>query len=121
MHFRVRKNVIQLIRTSYDKNKKKGSNTIVATVRLPKPELSEDLRSSLSVDEISAFEAWINTQHRKQMLREEMAALTLAETIELAEKWFDREAESNTAQSLAHDIVFQWQSMRKLLAKKGLL
>jgi PHP family Zn ribbon phosphoesterase len=121
MHFRVRKNVIQLIRTKYDDGKKKGVNTIIGTVKLAKPELSADLRQNLTAEEIAAFEIWVKTHHHTDMLREEIAALTLTESINLAEKWFEREGNSAAAQTAARDIIFHWQSMRKLFVKSGLL
>lgn len=121
MHFRVRKNVIQLIRTKYDDGKKRGVNTIIGTVNLAKPELSDDLRQKLTADEVAAYDTWIIARHRVDMLREEMAALTLAETINLAEKWFEREGNSSAAKTVASDIVFHWQSMRKILLKSELL
>jgi len=121
MHFRIRKNVIQLIRTTYNDSKKRGINSIIGTILLSKPDLSEELRMQLTAEEISAFETWIDTQHRTNMLREEIAALTLAETMALAEKWFERDSDSRTTHAVVRDIVFHWQSLRRVLAKKGLL
>ena len=46
MHFRVRKNVIQLIRTTYDGSKKRGNNAIIGTVKLVSPELSDEVRGA---------------------------------------------------------------------------
>ncbi|MGZ8136390.1 MAG: hypothetical protein ACXW1W_04715 [Methylococcaceae bacterium] len=121
MHFRVRKNVIQLIRTVYDDSKKKGVNTIIGTVRLSNPELSDELRLKLSQEEIIAFETWVKTQHRTEALRTELAALTLAESMSQAAKWFEREGDSVAAQEAAKEIVFHWHSMRRLFVKMGLL
>ena len=121
MHFRVRKNVVQLIRTTYDESKKKGSSSIVGTIRLANPDLSEELRQLLTAEEVAAFEAWLQTHHRVDVLRDELAALTLAEAMGQAERWFEREGDSVAARSTAADIVFQWQSIRRLLAKHGLL
>jgi DNA-binding transcriptional regulator GbsR (MarR family) len=121
MHFRVRKNVIQLIRTTYDPGKKKGVNTTVGAVKLARPELSSEVRRELTPEELSEFETWVETHHRTNTLREELAALTLSEAMAQAEKWFEREGDSISARAAAADIVFQWQSLRKLLAKKGLL
>ncbi|MDD2725037.1 MAG: hypothetical protein PHH59_13580 [Methylovulum sp.] len=121
MHFRVRKNVIQLIRITYDETKKKGNNVIIGTVKLSTPELSEDLQKKMTEAEISAFQGWLDTQHRTVMLREEIAALTLADAMVLAEKWFDRENQSSATHSTAQDIIFHWQSLRKVFVKKGLL
>ncbi len=121
MHFRLRKNVIQLIRIAYDDAKKKGNNTVIGTVKLSNPVLSDELRLKLTSEEIKAFDVWLNTRHRTDRLREEMAALTLAENMALAEKWFEREGDSRGAQIVVNDIVPQWHNMRRLLIKKGLL
>lgn len=118
MHFRLRKNVIQLIRITYDDTKKKGNNAIIGTVKVSNPILSEDLRLKLTSEEMKAFDIWLNTQYRTDRLREEIAALTLAENMLLAEKWFEREGDSKSAQLVAHDIVSQWHNMRRLLMKK---
>jgi hypothetical protein len=53
MHFRVRKNVIQLIRVTYDAGKKKGVNTVVGSVRLNRPELSAELQLALTPAEVA--------------------------------------------------------------------
>ncbi|OGA47269.1 MAG: hypothetical protein A3G24_09140 [Betaproteobacteria bacterium RIFCSPLOWO2_12_FULL_62_13] len=121
MHFRVRKNVVQLIRTTYDKSRKKGNNAIIGTVRLAKPELSAELRRELKAEEIAAFDAWMKTQRHTDALREELAALTLAETVARAERWFEREGDSVAARAAVAEVVLQWQTLRRLLARKGLL
>jgi len=121
MHFRVRKNVIQLIRTIYDAPKKKGVSGIVGVVRLAEPRLDEGLRAQLTADEIAEFELWIATRHRVEMLRSELTVLSLADSMAEAEKWFEREGQSLAARSAATAIVFSWQSLRKRLAKSGLL
>ena len=121
MHFRVRKNVIQLIRVAYDPGKKKGVNTVVGSVRLHKPELSPDLQLALTPTEVAEFNAWLNTRHRADVLREELAALTLVETLSSAERWFEREGDSEVARTAAADSVAQWQSLRRQMARSGLL
>ncbi|ASF47602.1 hypothetical protein [Methylovulum psychrotolerans] len=121
MHFRVRKNVIQLIRVTYDGSTKKGSNAIIGSVRLSAPELSDELRVKLTEAEVRAFQVWLDTQHKTLMLKEEVAALTLAETLSLAERWFERGQGGDAAAMAAQDIVFQWQALRKVFLKKGLL
>ena len=121
MHFRLRKNVIQLIRTTYNESKKKGDNLIVGTVKLSNPKLSDELHAKLTADEITAFELWVTTQHHTEMLRAELAALTLAETMLLAETWFEREGQSIAARTAATDIMSVWQNLRRTLTKKTLV
>ena len=121
MHFRVRKNVIQLIRTTYNDNKKRGETAIIGTVPLAKPELTDELRSLLTTEEIEGFEYWRHTQHRKEALQEELAALTLTETLQKATKWFEREGDSQVAHATASEIISSWQALRKTLIKNCLL
>jgi PHP family Zn ribbon phosphoesterase len=121
MHFRVRTNIIQLLRTKYDPAQKKGINTIVGTVKLIDPELSSELQQKLTPAEVEEFHLWLNTKHRTDRLREELAALTLIDTLANAERWFDREGTSHSARMLAIDIVAQWQSLRRQISKSGLL
>lgn len=122
MHFRVRKNVIQLIRTTFfDESRRKGNNAIFGTVKLGKLELSNELRDARTTEEIAAFENWLKTQRRSDALREELAALTTAETMLQAEKSFDWEGDPVAACTAARDIFYHWQSFRHLFTKNGLL
>jgi hypothetical protein len=121
MHFRIRKNVVQLIRTKYDESKKKGNSAVIGTVKLARPELSDDLRRDLSPQEAAEFAAWVETQYRANALREELAALTLGATLAEAEKWFERQGNSPAARRMASEILFQWQTLRGRFAKNGLL
>lgn len=121
MHFRVRKNVIQLIRIAYDGSKKKGVTSVVGTVRLNNPELSPELRQLLTSEEVASFEQWVSAQHRAEMLREELAALTLAENMAKAQQWFEREQADSALQASAAEIVSQWQALRRVFVKKGFL
>lgn len=121
MHFRVRRNVIQLIRTTYDESRKKGNSAVIGTVKLASPELTDELRRDLTPDEAAEFASWVETRHRANALREELAALTMVETMAQVEKWFEREGNSPAARKAATDIFFHWQALRRLLAKNGLL
>jgi hypothetical protein len=121
MHFRVRKNVIQLIRVTYDAEKKKGASEVVGTVRASKPILSGELQKSLTPEEMEEFESWLKTRHRADTLRDELAALTLVDAMSAAERWFETEGNSNAARMVAAGFVRQWQSLRKVMVKSGLL
>jgi len=121
MHFRVRKNVIQLIRISYDAQKKRGTNTIVGSVRLADPVLDAATKAVLTAEEVEEFERWLLQYRRLEELKQELAALTLPEALANAQLWFERQGNSETCRSVANDIFLQWQSLRRLLSKKGLL
>lgn len=121
MHFRVRKNVIQLIRVEYSPDKKRGTNTILGTVRLANPEMPENLRERLTPQEIAEFEHWLVMHRRVEELQQELAAMTLARSISAAHEWFERNGDSGAARAIAHDIVFQWQALRRAFVKNGIL
>jgi hypothetical protein len=115
MHFRTRKNVVQLVRTNYDAGGKKPKAEVVGSIPLRKPDLTDALRDNLSDNEIAEFESWKKTQQHAAFLREELAALTLVETIDLASRWFVREGESEAARAAAIGILAELPKLRKVL------
>jgi hypothetical protein len=121
MHFRLRKNVVQFIRTSYDRATKNPKATVVGRMPLRQPELSPELKRKLTEAEIEEAEAWIDGQHRMNTLKEELAALTLPESISLATRWFARNADNPAAAAIIPQLLPALQSLRKTLRKRGLL
>lgn len=121
MHFRTRRNVIQLIRTTYDADKKRGVNAVVGTVPLGQPELPAELQQQMTPQEVEAFGAWVQTQWHTRQLRHELAALSLPETLALASAWFEQNAESVSARAVAEEVAQQMQALRRVLKTKGLL
>jgi hypothetical protein len=121
MHFRLRKNVVQLVRTSYDPATKKPKAAVVGRMPLGQPKLSPELKRELTEAEIAEAEAWIEGQHRMNSLKEEFAALTLPESISLASRWFSRNADSPAAAAVIPQLLPALQSLRKMLRKQGLL
>lgn len=83
--------------------------------------LSTELSKSLTPDELNEFDAWLKTRHRADLLRDELAALTLAESMVAAERWLEAEGNTNSARMIAAGFVTQWQSLRKMMVKRGLL
>lgn len=121
MHFRVRKNVVQLIRMRYEPERKRGKATVVGSVRLGNLTLPPDLLSQLTQEEVSEFERWVATKHQIDELRRQLAALTLADSMSEAEAWFATAGHSSTARDTAVGILVAWQSLRAALAKQHLL
>lgn len=121
MHFRVRRNVIQLIRTSYDAGKKRGVNTTVATVKVTEPVLTAEIRALLTQEEIESFERWLTRHRHVEELKEEVAAMALVESLAAAQRWFEREGNSFIARDVAQDVMAQWLSLRRAWAKRGVL
>ena len=121
MHFRLRKNVVQLIRTSYDPDKKKAKTVVVGRMPLKQPKLSAELMSKLTEDEITETEEWIEGHFRMSSLKDELAALTLPESISAANRWFSRNADNPGATAVIPQLIPALQALRKTLRKKGLL
>jgi len=121
MHFRIRQNVVQLVRTEYDKETKKPKATVVGGLRRAKPEVNEDLKKALTPEELAEVDRWIATEQRLQALKEEVASLSLAETMTLAEQWFARQNGSEEARSVATQVVAGWQRLRGQMKKHSAL
>jgi len=121
MHFRVRKNVIQLVRTTYDGATGKPRAQVMGRMSLAAPEVTPELEACLTEAEIAEARAWIGTQHRVAMAREELAALTLAETLDLANRWFARNGDATVSVAVAAQLLPQWQALRRTLKLQGFL
>lgn len=121
MHFRTRRNVVQLVRTTYDDVGKKPKAVVVGRLRLDKPVLSAELQGELSAAEQQEFREWLEGNYRTQMLREELAALTLPETLALANDWFIRNKDSPAATAAAASLLPSLQALRKTLRAGGFL
>ncbi len=121
MHFRLRKNVVQLVRTLYNPDTKKPRTVVVGRMPLKQPTLSSELKGKLTEDEIAEAEEWIDGQFRVNSLKEELAALTLPETISAANRWFSRNADNPAATAIALQLLPAFKTLRKMLRGKGLL
>ena len=121
MHFRLRKNVIQLVRTMYNPDTKKPKTVVVGRMPVKQPQLSPDLKSKLTEDEIIEAEEWIDGQFRMNSLKEELAALTLAESISAANRWFSHNTDNPAATAIALQLLPAFKNLRKILRGKGLL
>ncbi len=117
MHFRTRKNVIQFVRTIYEQEAKKPKAIVIGSIPLGKAVIGEELRAKLSEEEIIQAEIWIKQQHHTTLLKEELSALTLADTLTLANNWFTRQGDTEAAHIAAGDILPALQQLRKTLSK----
>ncbi|WP_027962465.1 hypothetical protein [Halomonas halodenitrificans] len=123
MHFRVRKQVVQLVRMNYDPAIKRGRAQVVGSVKLANPILPAELRGQLTAQEVAEFDTWVATQHRSHQLKQELAALTLAEQIDQAREWFEQQGTENeeTARVLAEETLRSIKQLRRTFNQRGLL
>ena len=121
MHFRLRKNVVQLVRTLYNPDTKKPKTVVVGNMPLKQPRLSPELLGKLTDEEVAETEKWIAVQYRTSSLKDELAALTLSESVSAANRWFSRNADNPAATAIALQLLPEFKSLRKILREKGLL
>jgi len=117
VHFRLRQNVAQCVRTVYDEARKKPRAEVVGTIPLSNPLISDELRAKLTVEELREAQAWVECEHRSALLREELAALTLGETLRAANRWFARQENLSDFQWVSGSIIPELQALRKTLKR----
>lgn len=120
MHFRERGQSIQVIRTVYDADKKKGKNEIVGKIPLLNPEINAELEAVLTEEERKEVHAWIDGQATLGRLKRELAVRTLPEQLTLAETWFNGN-KGDEARVLAAALFRAWVKLRVLLKRDGLI
>lgn len=121
MHFRLRHNVVQVIRTTYDPSTKKPRTEIVGRLARHEPAVGDDLRRTCSTAEIEEVEAWIANSLRADAVASEHAARTLAEQMERSGEWFAASPAHPGAQQLAAEVQQQWVRLRNRLRRHGLI
>jgi hypothetical protein len=112
---------VQFVRTTYDVAGKKARAVVVGRMPLENPGITDELCAVLTDAEVKEAEVWIEGQGRLAKLREELAAMTLAETLALANRWFARQTDSGAAARAAANLLPELQALRRTLKTKGLL
>jgi hypothetical protein len=120
MHFRERRQIVQIIRTTYDPALKKGKNEIVGRLVKANPEISKSLETVLTTEERKEVAAWIARYATVERLKRELAVRSLPEQLALAEEWF-ADQQDGDARVLAATLVPAWTHLRVLLKRKGLV
>jgi hypothetical protein len=106
---------------TYQAELKRGKSQVIGSVRLANLALSDELMETLTEEEVSEFRHWVATKNHLDQLQEELAALTLAEQLQKAQTWFERQRNSEAASAIARDLAVRWRSLRRVLAKNDLL
>ena len=120
MHFRDRGNMIQIIRTSYDAESKKGKNQIVGRLVKSNPQISEALEAALTPEERTELTTWLASHETLERLKREVAVRTLPEQLKLARQWFG-DKKDDEARVLAAALIPMWLQLRGVLKRNGLL
>ena len=119
MHLRERKNVLQMIRVTYDASKKRGVDQVIGTIRLAKPEISEELRAQLTSDELDQFNKWKRNHHEIELLRGQLAGADLPRVLDAAATWLEANADSERARESCEQIMHAVRQFRRRAIKAG--
>lgn len=121
MHFRVRNRVIQLIRTVYDPEVKRGTSLIVGRLSKEAPQVTDELCKALTATELREVEDWIAHHGARADLAREHAASSVSDQLRLAMEWFSRNDSGEKAKLLAREISDSMQAMGTLLRQRALI
>lgn len=120
MHFRERAQTVQLIRTSYDAESKKGKSEIVGRLAKANPKVTDALSATLTPQERKELASWLAGRATVERLKRELAVRSLPEQLALAEDWFATQ-KGDDAKILAASLVPAWHRLRVALKRNGLV
>ena len=87
MQIRERGDVVRLIRTTYDEAAKAPKSEVLAKLKRPDLDLTDDERSKLTSEELEQFETFRRGAVRNINIEQSYAAYRLPETLELVTAW----------------------------------
>jgi hypothetical protein len=120
MHFRLRGNNIQVVKSQRDPSIGKAKSVPIGSINRATLAISDKLRQNCSPAELKEIEAFVRRYQAIDAHKRKHAALTLPEQMAAAIQWF-RDADPEEARAVADDIVAHTQLLRKMLSKRGLL
>ncbi|CAO3447991.1 hypothetical protein [Azospirillum argentinense] len=119
MQFRERRRVIQVIRTVYDPDLKRGRSELVGKIDKAAPAVSDRLQKSCTPDELSEILTYLDDRHNR--LRNEAVragAETLPAQMRAAAEYF-RTHRDNDARAFATEIRLAWEELKTALRDAG--
>lgn len=84
MHFRMRSNVVQLIRTTYDADSKRGKNEVVGTVQRRNMTLTDQVAAKLTEEEKQEFNSFAAAYHNTIALQAKVYAYQIGDITQQA-------------------------------------
>lgn len=119
MQFRERRRVIQVIRTTYDPELKRGRSEVVGKIDKAAPAITDKLHKTCSPEELSEIATYLT--NRQNMLRTEAVragAETLPAQMRAAAEYF-RTHRDEEAKDFAVEIRAAWDELKSALRKAG--
>lgn len=87
MQIRERGNVVRLVRSVYDEEGKSAKAVVLATVKRPNLELTDEERAKLTADELEQYNAFLGRATQQINIEQAYAAARFVENVELVSGW----------------------------------
>lgn len=119
MQFRERRRVIQVIRTTYDPELKRGRSEVVGKIEKETPEIGEKLLKSCTPEELEEIAAYLES--RSDTLRNEAVragAETLPDQMRRAAEYFETHRDEQ-AETFATEIRAAWDELKAAMRRSG--
>ncbi|NUB15741.1 hypothetical protein GAY28_26135 [Azospirillum brasilense] len=119
MQFRERRRVIQVIRTVYDPDLKRGRSELVGKIDKATPAVTDKLQKSCTPEELSEILTYLDDRHNR--LRNEAVragAETLPAQMRGAAEYF-RTHRDDDARAFAMEIRLAWEELKTALRESG--
>lgn len=119
MQFRERRRVIQVIRTVYDPDLKRGRSELVGKIDKAAPVITDKLQRSCTPEELSEVLTYLDGRHNR--LRNEAVragAETLPAQMREAAEYF-RTHRDDDARAFATEIRLAWEELKTALRESG--
>ncbi|QCO15493.1 hypothetical protein D3869_09765 [Azospirillum brasilense] len=119
MQFRERRRVIQVIRTVYDPDLKRGRSELVGKIDKAAPVVTDKLQKSCTPEELSEILTYLDDRHNR--LRNEAVragAETLPAQMREAAEYF-RTHRDDDARAFATEIRLAWEELKTALRESG--
>jgi hypothetical protein len=117
MHYRVRGNSVQLVKTEQDAEKGRAVSRPVGSAKLNTGELSERAKQSLTPEEVADVQEWMEKRRNLDAVRRRLEAQALPATIGSVAQWL-REAPPEQVEEIADDLRFSINNLRKVLRRR---
>lgn len=118
MHFRIRGNSVQIVKTTPDA-KGKAVSTPVGSMNLNTLQLADTVKSACSKAELREIEAWVARYRHVQTLQQEVAGRTASTSLQSAAALLATLPEDE-AVAVYEDIKRAFQGVRAAAKKRGI-
>ncbi len=118
MHYRVRGNSVQLVKTVREEGSDKLQSKPVGSINLLNGSLNAAALAALTPDEVTEAKAWIANRNTMRERASELEFLTLAARISDLAEWV-RRADDKLVATHSEEITESFGDLRKAMRKRG--